>query len=48
MKKSRFKKGVASFYIVAFAALILVIVASSFAMVVMSEVERTSGSDLSR
>ena len=48
MKKGRFKKGVASFYIVAFAALILVIIASSFVMVVISEVNRASNSDLSR
>jgi hypothetical protein len=44
----KFKNGVASFYIVAFASLILVIVASSFAMVVVSEVNRASDSDLSR
>ncbi len=48
MKKIRFKKGVASFYIVAFAALLLVIVASSFALVVVSEIGRASNSDLSR
>ena len=48
MRKSGFKKGAASFYIVAFAALILVIIASSFVMVVISEVNRASNSDLSR
>lgn len=44
----KFKKGVASFYIVAFSTLILVIVASSFAMVILSEVTRTSNDDLSQ
>jgi len=43
-----FKQGVASFYIVAFSTLILVIVASSFAMVILSEVARTSNDDLSQ
>lgn len=44
----KFKKGAASFYIVAFATLILVVVASSFAIVIISEVSRTSNDDLSQ
>ena len=44
----RFKKGAASFYIVAFSTLILMIVAISFAAVIISEVERTSNDDLSQ
>ncbi|MBR5046434.1 InlB B-repeat-containing protein [Candidatus Saccharibacteria bacterium] len=44
----RFRKGAASFYIVAFATLILVIVASSFAINVISEMTRTSNDDLSQ
>ena len=44
----KFKKGAASFYIVAFATLILVVVASSFAVVIISEVSRTSNDDLSQ
>ena len=46
MKK--FKKGAASFYIVAFSTLILMIVAMSFAAVIISEVTRTSNDDLSQ
>ena len=46
--KQRFKKGVASFYIVAFSTLILVIIAASFAMVIISAVSRTSNDDLSQ
>lgn len=51
MKKSgisKFKKGAASFYIVAVSTLILVIVAASFAAVIVSEVTRTSNDDLSQ
>lgn len=44
----KFKKGAASFYIVAFATLILVVVASSFAIVIISEITRTSNDDLSQ
>lgn len=44
----KFKKGMASFYIVAFSTLILVIVATSFATVVISEIARTSNDDLSQ
>ncbi len=50
MKKSlvKFKKGAASFYVVAFSTLILVIIAASFATVIISEVTRTSNDDLSQ
>lgn len=41
------KKGVASFYIVAFSTLILVVIATSFAMVIVSEMTRTANNDLS-
>lgn len=44
----RFKKGAASFYIVAFSTLILVIIATSFATVIISEVTRTANDDLSQ
>ena len=44
----QYKKGAASFYIVAFSTLILMIVAISFAAVIISEVERTSNDDLSQ
>ena len=46
--KAKFKKGAASFYIVAFSTLILVIVAASFASVIISVVTRTSNDDLSQ
>lgn len=46
MKK--FRKGAASFYIVAISTLILVIIAASFAAVVISEVTRTSNDDLAQ
>ena len=44
----KYKEGAASFYIVAFSTLILMIVAISFAAVIISEVERTSNDDLSQ
>ena len=44
----KFKKGAASFYIVAFSTLILLIVATSFAAVIISEITRTSNDDLSQ
>ena len=47
-KQQRFRKGAASFYIVAFSTLILLIVATSFASVIISEIERTSNDDLSQ
>lgn len=43
-----FKKGAASFYIVAFSTLILVIIASSFAAIIISEITRTLNDDLSQ
>ena len=43
-----FKKGAASFYIVAFATLILMIIAVSFASIIISEVTRTSNDDLAQ
>lgn len=46
--KSNFKKGAASFYIVAFSTLILVVLATSFAMIIASEVTRTANDDLSQ
>ena len=48
MSMRKFKKGAASFYIVAFSTLILMIVAISFATVIISEVERTSNDDLAQ
>lgn len=49
MKKiGKFKKGAASFYIVAISTLILVIIAASFAAVIISEVTRTSNDDLAQ
>lgn len=49
MKKiSDFKKGAASFYIVAIATLLLVIIATSFIAVIISEITRTSNNDLAQ
>ncbi len=47
-KIRKFRKGVASFYIVAFSTLILVVLATSFATVILSETTRTSNDDLSQ
>lgn len=47
-KKLNFKKGAASFYIVAFSTLILIIVAASFIGIIVSEIARTSNDDLSQ
>ena len=47
-KFNKVKNGVASFYIVAFSTLILVIIATSFAMVVMSDMNKTANDDLSQ
>ena len=44
----KFRKGAASFYIVAISTLILLIVAMSFAAVIIYEVTRTSNDDLSQ
>ncbi|MBR3248684.1 hypothetical protein IKF89_01490 [Candidatus Saccharibacteria bacterium] len=46
--KRKFRKGATSFYIVAFSTLILLIVATSFAAIIISEIERTSNDDLSQ
>ena len=46
--KNRFKKGAASFYVVAFSTLILVIIAASFAAIIISEIARTSNDDLAQ
>ena len=46
--RKKFKKGAASFYIVAFATLILVIVVMSFATIMISEMARTSNDDLAQ
>lgn len=49
MKKiSKFKKGAASFYIIAFSTLILLIIATSFAAIIISEMTRTSNDDLAQ
>jgi len=48
LNKIRTRKGAASFYIVAFSTLILVVMAISFAMVIISEISRTSNDDLSQ
>lgn len=42
------KRGAASFYIVAFSTLILMVIATSFAMVAISEISRSSNDDLSQ
>ena len=42
------KKGAASFYIVAFSTLILTVIATSFAMVIISEISRSANDDLSQ
>ena len=42
------KKGAASFYIVAFSTLILIIIAMSFAAVIISQMARTSNEDLAQ
>lgn len=41
-------RGAASYYIVAFSTLILVVIATSFATVIISEISRTSNDDLSQ
>lgn len=50
MRKNKYKvkEGAASFYIVAFSTLILVIIAASFAAVIISEITRTSNDDLAQ
>lgn len=46
--KNKFKIGAASFYVVAFSTLILVIIASSFASAIIMEIARSSNEDLSQ
>ena len=46
--KEKFKSGAASFYIVAFSTLILIIIATSFAVAIVAEVTRSSNDDLSQ
>ncbi len=48
MQTAGFKKGAASFYIVAFSTLVLVVMAASFAMTVIAEAVRTSNDELSQ
>ena len=45
---TKFKQGATSFYIVAFSTLILVIIAASFATVILSEIARASNDELSQ
>ena len=47
-KQRKFKKGAAAYYIVAFSTLILVIIATSFALVMLSEARRSSNDELSQ
>ena len=47
-KKIKMVRGAASFYVVAFSTLILVIIATSFATVILSEVARSMNDDLSQ
>lgn len=47
-KQRKFRKGATSFYVVAFSTLILVIVAVSFASVIISAINRTSEDELSQ
>ncbi len=44
----KFKEGAASFYVVAFSTLVLVIIAASFAAIILSEMTRTENDDLSQ
>ncbi len=46
--RKRVREGAASFYIVAFSTLILLIIVASFAAVIISEVTRTSNDDLAQ
>lgn len=45
---TKFKTGATSFYVVAFSTLILVIIAASFATVILSEITRASNDELSQ
>ena len=46
--KDKFKSGAASFYIVAISTLILIIIATSFAVAIVAEVTRSANDDLSQ
>ena len=47
-RRLKFKKGAASFYVVAFSTLILLIVVASFAALIISQITRSSNADLSQ
>ncbi len=46
--RMKFKEGAASFYVVAFSTLVLVIIAASFAAIIISEMIRAANDDLSQ
>ena len=46
--RTKFKSGAASFYVVAFSTLILVIIAASFATAIIAEITRAANDDLSQ
>ena len=48
MQKVKFKKGAASFYVVAFSTLILLIIAASFTALVVAQITRSSNADLAQ
>ena len=48
MKKMKVKKGAASFYVVAFSTLILLIIVASFTALVIAQITRSSNDDLSQ
>lgn len=48
MKMKRFKKGAASFYVVAFSTLILLIIVASFTALVVAQITRSSNADLAQ
>ena len=48
MGQMKFKKGAASFYVVAFSTLILLIIAASFTALVIAQITRSSNADLAQ
>lgn len=48
MRKTKFKKGAASFYVIAFSTLILLIIVASFTALVIAQITRSSNADLSQ
>ncbi|MBR3052371.1 hypothetical protein IKG60_01985 [Candidatus Saccharibacteria bacterium] len=48
MKRKEFRKGAASFYVVAFSTLILMVIVVSFTALVVAQITRTSNDDLSQ